>query len=292
MGARYGSKYPLLNDRDWVYQKYWAERLSVRTIAELAGCCYHVAHYHINCYCFPKRPRLVPSPEQMVELGKKNRGKKRSDEAKENYRKSKEGKNNPFFGKHLSGTHKNKIRKGMQEVRKKETDFPELYNKKWLAEKYVEEEQTSWDIAEVLGCSKTAVLKGLHREGIPLKRSGLRNLKKMHIKPNKLESKVNDILQRKFPGEWKYNGDPSKGLVLNNMIPDFINVNGQKAVIEVFGDFFHDPEKAFMKVGWKRQEFCRVALFSQLGYKTVILWESKIKEEGEQYILEEIRKLM
>ena len=292
MGTRRGSKYPLLDDREWVYQKYWVERLPVCTIAELAGCCYHVADHHIKSHRFPKRTRLARTPEHIAKIQKKTKGKKRSDEAKENYRKSKTGKNNPFFGKHLSDDHKNKVRKGMQKARKEKTDFQELYNKKWLIEKYVEEEQTSYDIAEVLGCSKTSVLKGLHREGIPLKRSGLRDLKKLHIKPNKLEIKVNDILQRNFPNEWKYNGDPSVGLILANMVPDFINVNGQKTVIEVFGDFFHDPEKAFMKVSWKRQEFGRVARFSQLGYKTIILWESKIKEEGESYILEQIREVI
>ena len=74
------------------------------------------------------------------------------------------------------------------------------------------------------------------------------------------------------------------------MIPDFINVNGKKMVIEVFGIAYHDPEKAFMNVGWKRQEFGRKAVYSQLGYECVVLWEDRINAEGRDYIKEEMNK--
>jgi len=36
--ARKGSKYPQLNDKEWLYQKYWVEELSSRKIAEIVGC--------------------------------------------------------------------------------------------------------------------------------------------------------------------------------------------------------------------------------------------------------------
>ena len=39
IGMQKGSSiYPQLNDRDWLYQKYWIERLTCRAIAELVGC--------------------------------------------------------------------------------------------------------------------------------------------------------------------------------------------------------------------------------------------------------------
>ena len=111
-----------------------------------------------------------------------------------------------------------------------------------------------------------------------------------NIKPNKLEQFVDDVLQEHFPDEWKYNGDGSCGVVLNGAIPDFININGKKAAVEVFGEAFHDPEKAFMDVTWKRQEFGRKAIFSQLGFACVILREEEIKTHGEEYIISTIKE--
>ncbi len=47
-----------------------------------------------------------------------------------------------------------------------------------------------------------------------------------------------DCYQReKFPGEWRYNGcvPPEERVVIGKKIPDFININGKKAVVEVLG---------------------------------------------------------
>lgn len=111
-----------------------------------------------------------------------------------------------------------------------------------------------------------------------------------NIKPNKLEQFVDNVLQKHFPDEWKFNGDGSCGVVLNGLIPDFINVNGEKKVIEVFGEAFHNPEKAFMEVTWKRQEFGRKAVFAQLGFNCVVLWGEEIKKYGEEYIISMINE--
>ena len=72
------------------------------------------------------------------------------------------------------------------------------------------------------------------------------------------------------------------------MIPDFINVNGEKKVIEVFGDYWHSDK--VIQGHWKRSEFGRKAVYSQLGYDCVVLWEDMIKTEGVDYIKEEIEK--
>lgn len=111
-----------------------------------------------------------------------------------------------------------------------------------------------------------------------------------NIKPNKLEQFVGNVLQKHYPDEWKFNGDGSCGVVLNGLIPDFINVNGEKKVIEVFGEAFHNPEKAFMEVTWKRQEFGRKAVFAQLGFNCVVLWGEEIKKHGEEYIISMINE--
>jgi len=57
------------------------------------------------------------------------------------------------------------------------------------------------------------------------------------IRPNKPEIIILDLLNELYPNEWKYTGDFS--FMINGKNPDFTNVNGQKKVIEFFGEYFH-----------------------------------------------------
>lgn len=97
-----------------------------------------------------------------------------------------------------------------------------------------------------------------------------------NMKPNKVELFLDALIQKQLPNKYRFNGDFSQGVMLASLIPDFINVNGEKKVIELFGDYWHDPNKR--DVSWKRQEFGRKAIFSQLGYKTLIIWEHELKD--------------
>ena len=74
-------------------------------------------------------------------------------------------------------------------------------------------------------------------------------------------------LEELFPGEWRYN---DKWFMLSGKIPDFVNVNGQKKLIEVFGPQCHEPE----------EEITRPILFKESGYKTLILWSYEVVEKG------------
>lgn len=64
----------------------------------------------------------------------------------------------------------------------------------------------------------------------------------LHLKPNKGEILLDTILQQNFPGCWKYTGDGLDGTQIGGKIPDWINVNGKKAVLELFGDFWHQEK--------------------------------------------------
>lgn len=90
------------------------------------------------------------------------------------------------------------------------------------------------------------------------------------LKPNKLELLFNDLLQEMFPNEWKYVGDFQ--FFLGGKNPDFMNVNGKKKLIELFGDYWHqgeDPKD-------------RINHFKQYGFDTLVLWESEIKNNLEE----------
>jgi hypothetical protein len=87
-----------------------------------------------------------------------------------------------------------------------------------------------------------------------------------HCKPNKPESMVMEILDRMYPGEWKYTGDFS--FIINGKSPDFININGQKKIIELFGDYWHHGEN----------EKDRADVFKPFGYETLVIWERELKK--------------
>ncbi|GAI02857.1 unnamed protein product, partial [marine sediment metagenome] len=65
-------------------------------------------------------------------------------------------------------------------------------------------------------------------------------------KPNRQERKLEALLEKRFPGEWKFVGNSE--VILGTLNPDFINCNGRKHIIEFFGCWYHGcpihhPEK-------------------------------------------------
>lgn len=86
------------------------------------------------------------------------------------------------------------------------------------------------------------------------------------IRPNKPETLILNILNELYPNEWKYTGDFS--FMINGKNPDFVNVNGQKKIIELFGDYWHDGDNP--------QD--RIDVFKPFGYDTLVIWEHELKD--------------
>ena len=91
-------------------------------------------------------------------------------------------------------------------------------------------------------------------------------------KPNKPEQVVLHLLNELYPDDWMYVGDGR--LVIEGRNPDFVNCNGKKLIIEVFGDYWHG-ERARC---YEETEDGRIALFERYGYKTLVIWESELKD--------------
>jgi len=92
-----------------------------------------------------------------------------------------------------------------------------------------------------------------------------KQMKSRGASPNKLEKYFEKYLNNLYPNEWKYVGDGQ--LIINGKCPDFVNINGQKKLIEVWGDYWHreqDPEN-------------RKKIFRKFGYDTLVLWEKEFK---------------
>lgn len=87
------------------------------------------------------------------------------------------------------------------------------------------------------------------------------------VKPNKTELNLNKFLHRILPNEYKFVGDGE--FILAGKCPDFVNVNGQKKIIELYGNYWHKGE-----TGQKR-----ITLFRQYGYETLIIWENELEDE-------------
>ncbi len=107
-------------------------------------------------------------------------------------------------------------------------------------------------------------------------------LRGLCARPNIVENKLLTILEKHFPGMWRYTGGGE--IILGGLCPDFIHSGGKKLIIELFGDRYHDPAKTFMpEISWKRQEWGRTAIYSQLSYKTLIIWEHELKGMGRAF---------
>jgi len=97
-------------------------------------------------------------------------------------------------------------------------------------------------------------------------------------KMNKSECLLNRILIRLFERNYKYVGNFK--VIIESKSPDFININGQKKIIELFGDYWHgeNRRKEFGDLTSNEEhEQKRKDLFAKYGYKTLIIWQHELK---------------
>lgn len=109
-------------------------------------------------------------------------------------------------------------------------------------------------------------------------------IKASHVKPNKAELKLNNILQEFLPGQYALNVK-AEIMLLGGKIPDFVNVNGEKKIIELYGDYYHRNEKLNSDGDGGAQ---RKNIFAKFGFATLIIWEHELKEE--KILVRKIRK--
>ena len=97
-------------------------------------------------------------------------------------------------------------------------------------------------------------------------------------KQTKPERMVEAILQEWCPREYAYVGT-GRDVVINGCVPDFININGQKKVIEVFGDYWHSPNRTGKPT--EQEEKDTIKAYKDFGFDCLILWEHEIKKQPE-----------
>jgi hypothetical protein len=86
--------------------------------------------------------------------------------------------------------------------------------------------------------------------------------------PNKEEKfLIKFFSEHKLP--YKFVGDGK--VIIENRNPDFINSNGQKKIIEFFGEHWHVPE----------DEDIKREIYERYGYEMLVIWGKDIKDHDE-----------
>ena len=80
--------------------------------------------------------------------------------------------------------------------------------------------------------------------------------------PSEPELFLGMYLEGKYPGEWAYNGNGEQNIAIGGRVPDFININGKKTVIEVLGTYHHPEE----------DEEIKIEHYKKHGYLCIVIW--------------------
>lgn len=105
-----------------------------------------------------------------------------------------------------------------------------------------------------------------------------------HTKPELIFEKI----CKKDNLPFKYTGDGS--FWIENMNPDFVECNGKKIVVEIFGDYWHSPllNRNLKEHGTLNY---RKKILKKYGWKLIVFWETDLKrEDAEAFVLTTLKK--
>lgn len=89
------------------------------------------------------------------------------------------------------------------------------------------------------------------------------------VRQNKMEHKMEELLNKYFPSQWAFVGDGQ--FIIDGICPDFININGEKQVIELYGNYWHRGEDPQI----------RKDRLKRFGYACLVIWEKQLSNEQE-----------
>ncbi len=198
------------------------------------------------------------SPEHKEVLRKINTGRKMSPEHKEKLRKANTGKTrSDKHKKQISDANKGhfvseKTKDAVRKANKNRTISLETRQKIKEFQNQPETIKAKREILKIKWQDPEFVAKQMKA--------------RLRTKKNKKETQLESILDEYYPNEWKFVGDGQ--LIIAGKCPDFVNVNGKKLLIELFGDYWHKDDNP--------QD--RIDVFTPFGYRTLVIWESELKE--------------
>lgn len=203
------------------------------------------------------------TPEELVKMRLAHLGKKHTAKTRAKISETHLGERNPNYGKTFSPEYRAKLsasRTGPKNHQYGKRISPEVRAK--ISTSLKGERNFNY---------------GKPRESYIVRKIMLSN----RIKPNKTELRLESILNTHFRGEWAFVGDGH--FIVGGLCPDFLNINSQKAVIELFGTYWHS-EKAKRA---NQTEAGRVRHYAGYGLKCLVIWENELTDEAR--LVEKIR---
>ena len=184
-----------------------------------------------------------------------NTGKYRSEEAKRKMSVAHKGKPSGFKGKHFSEEAKRKMsvaRKGQPSPFKGKHHLKKTIRKMSVAHKG---KHRSEEVKRKISIAN----KGKHHSEETIRKI----LKAICKRPTSFEQKVIGLINE-YSLPYKYVGDGQ--IIIGYVNPDFININGQKILIETYAKYWHP----------KDYEQRRAERFAKYGYRTIFLNEDDL----------------
>lgn len=301
-------------DKDLLSFLYWREGLSIDVIASRIGCssCY-VRHQMIN-YNIPRRKssdhkRGVSVSQEvkdkisktMQNYKKTNLHKLHLSESRRKWTASPENRHKMSISKigrrikthvtsdvhkeHLSQALKgrtysletidkmSKSHRGISPGNKGKKASLEIRRKISLAQKGKKRGNVPINVRHKIAESLKKKWQNKEYRELALKKIISANMKK----PTKPEVRLGQIIEEVCPSQYKYVGNGV--CIIGGKIPDFLNVNGQKKVIEMYGTYWHrnhNPQD-------------RINHFKDYGYDCLIIWQHELKEPLSDKVIESIK---
>lgn len=201
----------------------------------------------------------------------------------------------PMLGKHLSletrlklsRTHKGKKKNKHSHFTYRKAELKDLYWKKGLS---------TGEIAKLFNVHSATILYWFKRHKIPLRSrsealKGSRNpfygkhhsretikkiLQKVNTNPNQMEKKlIKTIDENNLPFKHVGNGE----FFVNGRCPDFVHINEDKCIIELFGHGWHDPSYG-LPVRESATYDKTIEHYDKNGFKCLIIWDYELKDKA------------
>lgn len=302
-------------DRDWLYQKYQVEELTIYEIAEIIECSYFTVYTRLKEFNISIRTRgeanrgdrhwnygKHPSEEtkrKISEANKKYAGDKHPMYGKQVSEETKRKLSEINTGKQLSEETKRKISKSLINLHKhhsKET-------KQKIAESHKGEkcymygkhfpEETKRKLSEAMRGEKNPNYGKVFSEETRIKIREARLRQKPFPRYYTKPERIFEEICKKHNQPFRYTGDGSlwigKDKVLN---PDFIQADGEKVVIEIFGDYWHSPLLNY-KLREDANPNYREKHYNKYGWQCIFFWETDLKRaDAEQFVLNKLNKVI
>lgn len=219
-----------------------------------------------------------------------NKGRHWSEEVKQRISESLKGKQvgkaNPFYGKHHTEETKRKIslaNKGHIPWMKGKHHTEESKRKSSISHRG----KTPWNKGKPFLKGKKNPMYGRKRPDFA-SRYGRKDefeakrLRAVCKKPTVPERRFMEITKR-YNLSYRYVGNGE--VIIGGKNPDFINTNGAKQVVEIFGDYRHNPSVNPLVEHNRTYDFT-IKHHNKYGFNCVIIWEHELKDE--QIVLNKI----